>query len=93
MLALTPEAVEAIRSMIEDGDVGPGGGLRISSSGVEDGEIELEFDLAPEPAAGDEIVRDGGAAVFLDDLAADALAEKTLGVHAHGDHVHFTLDD
>jgi len=26
-------------------------------------------------------------------IVADVLAEKTLGVHAHGDHVHFTLDD
>src|SRR5258706_281054 len=35
----------------------------------------------------------GGATVFLDLTAADVLAEKTLDVHAHGDHVHFTLDD
>jgi Fe-S cluster assembly iron-binding protein IscA len=87
MLKLTTEAVGAIRSMIEDGDVGPGGGLRIS------GDSELEFDLAAEPAAGDEVVRDGDVAVFLDQAAAEALAEKTLDVHAHGDHVHFSLED
>ena len=93
MLALTAEAVEAIRAMTEDGDAGPTGGLRISASNIEDGEVELEFDVAPEPAADDEIVREGGAVVFLDQTAADVLAEKTLDVHAHGDHVHFTLDD
>ena len=93
MLSLTAEAVEAIRAMTEDGDVGPNGGLRISALNAEDGEVELEFDLAPEPSVGDEIVREGGIAVFLDLTAADVLAEKTLGAHAHGDHVHFTLDD
>ena len=93
MLALTPAAVEAIRAMIEDGDVGPDGGLRIAGSTEGDGEVELEFELAAAPAAGDEVVRDGGASVFLDQLAADALAEKTLDVHAHGDHVHFSLED
>jgi iron-sulfur cluster assembly protein len=93
MLSLTAEAVEAIRAMTEDGDVGPNGGLRISASDVENGEVELEFDVAPEPSVGDEVVREGGASVFLDQTAADVLAEKTLDVHAHGDHVHFTLDD
>jgi hypothetical protein len=38
-------------------------------------------------------VRDGDVAVFLDQAAAAALAEKTLDVHAHGDHVHFSLED
>ena len=40
-----------------------------------------------------DVLREGGASVFLDQTAADALADKTLDVHAHGDHVHFTLDD
>jgi iron-sulfur cluster assembly protein len=91
MLALTPAAVEAIRTMIDDGDPGPNGGLRISGSNEGDG--ELEFDLAAAPTAGDEVMREGGAAVFLDPAAAEALAEKTLDVHAHGDHVHFSLED
>jgi iron-sulfur cluster assembly protein len=93
MLSLTAEAVEAIRAMTEDGDVGADGGLRISAAGVEEGEVELDFDLAPKPSVGDEILREGGASVFLDQTAADVLAEKTLDVHAHGDHVHFTIDD
>jgi iron-sulfur cluster assembly protein len=93
MLALTPAAVEAIRAMIEEGDPRPNGGLRISGSNEGDGEIELEFDLVAAPTAGDEVVREGGAAVFLDPAAAEALAEKTLDVHAHGDHVHFSLED
>jgi Fe-S cluster assembly iron-binding protein IscA len=92
MLALTPAAVEAIRTMIEDGDAGPDGGLRISGSSEGDGESELEFDLAAAPVAGDEVVREGGASVFLDPAAAEALADKTLDVHAHSDHVHFSLD-
>jgi hypothetical protein len=34
-----------------------------------------------------------GARVFLDPAAAEALADQVLGVHAHGDHFHFTFDD
>jgi hypothetical protein len=31
--------------------------------------------------------------VFLDEAAAQALADKTLDVHEHGDHFHFSLED
>jgi iron-sulfur cluster assembly protein len=93
MLALTAEAIDAIRGIVEDGEVGPNGGLRISSSGEGNGETALDFELAAEPVDGDEVVRDGGAVVFLDEQAAALLADKTLDVHAHGDHFHFSLDE
>jgi iron-sulfur cluster assembly protein len=93
MLAMTDQAVEAIRSIVEDAEVGPDGGLRISGANAENGEAALEFELAPEPAAGDEVVRERGAVVFLDETAAGALADKRLDVHRHGDHFHFSLDE
>ena len=34
-----------------------------------------------------------GAKVFLDEAAAAVLADKTLDVHAHGDHFHFSLEE
>jgi Fe-S cluster assembly iron-binding protein IscA len=93
MLALTEQAVEAIRNIVEESEVGPNGGLRISGSNDGNGDAALEFELAPEPVEGDAVVREGGAVIFLDQTAADVVSGKRLDVHAHGDHFHFTLDE
>ena len=92
MLVLSDQAVEVIRGLVGESDVGPNGGLRISGSGS-NGETALDFQLAEEPEEGDEVLREGGAVVFLDETAATVLADKTLDVHAHGDHFHFSLDE
>jgi iron-sulfur cluster assembly protein len=91
VLVLTEEAQEAIRSIVEESEVGPNGGLRISRSN--DGSDEFEFELSPEPAEADEVVSKGGAVVFLDRTAAELLADKILDAHSHGDHFHFSLDE
>ena len=93
MVAMTEQAVEVIRSIVEEAEVGPNGGLRISGSNVGNGNAGFEFELAPEPAEGDKVVREAGAVVFLDETAAAVLADKTLDVHSHGDHFHFSLDE
>src|SRR4030088_3533271 len=93
MLDLTEQAVEAIRNIVEESEVGPNGGLRISGSNEGNGDAALEFELAPEPAERDAVVTKGGAVVFLDPAAADVVAGLTLDVHAHGDHFHFSLDE
>jgi iron-sulfur cluster assembly protein len=93
MVAMTEQAVEVIRSIVEEAEVGPNGGLRISGSNEGNGDTALEFELAAEPAEGDRVVREAGAVVFLDEAAAAVLADKTLDVHAHGDHFHFALDE
>ena len=83
MLQINDEAVEALRQM---------GDLRIR--GVEsDGEIELEIEEATEPMMGDETVERDGVRVFLDPVAANALEDQVLGIHAHDDHFHFSFDD
>ena len=92
MLVLTEQAIEAIRGIVGDSERGPDGGLRISAA-RDDGETALEFELATEAQAGDQVVRDGGAVVFLDETAAAVLDGKTLDVHAHGDHFHFSIED
>ncbi|HZR96363.1 MAG TPA: iron-sulfur cluster biosynthesis family protein [Gaiellaceae bacterium] len=92
MLTLTDQAVEAIRGICEDQELGPNGGLRISGSGSGNGDGELEFELADEARDGDQVLRDGGAVVFLDGTAAALLEDKTLDVHAHGDHFHFSVE-
>jgi Fe-S cluster assembly iron-binding protein IscA len=93
MLTLTDQAVEVIRKIVEESKVGPDGGLRISGTGEEDGESALEFELTEAAQDGDEAVRQDGAVVFLDETAAEVLADKRLDVHAHGDHFHFSVED
>jgi Fe-S cluster assembly iron-binding protein IscA len=83
MLQISDESVEALRQM---------GTLRIR--GVEgEGEIELEIDEATEPVADDVVVEREGVEVYLDPVAANALEDQVLGIHAHGDHFHFSFDD
>jgi Fe-S cluster assembly iron-binding protein IscA len=83
MLEISRDAVEALK------DMGP---LRITAE--EQGEeLELSIENATEAADGDVVVEQDGAQVFLDAAAAEALADQVLGVHAHGDHFHFTFDE
>ena len=83
MLQIDDEAVEALRQI---------GDLRIR--GVEsEGEIEIEIEEATEPMMGDETVERDGVRVFLDPVAANALEDQVLGIHAHDDHFHFSFDE
>lgn len=92
MLALTPEAVLAINAILEANAMPAGSGLRISAEPVQ-GEEETSFGLSleEEPLAGDSVVEEGGARVFLDPDAAELLDSSLLAVHEHGDHIHFQL--
>ena len=83
MLQIAADALDALAEL---------GAIRITGEEV-DGEVELSIDDATEPAEGDEIVEQGGARIFLDAVAADALDDQVIGVDAHGDHFHFTFDD
>jgi len=83
MLQIGDDAVDALTQI---------GSLRISAEETEDG-VELQIDDVTEPNEGDEVVEREGVRVYLDPAAADVLADQVLGVHAHGDHFHFTFDD
>lgn len=93
MLILTEQAAETIRGILTDANAGPDGGLRISGETHGNGEAALEFEVAEGPLDGDEVLHDGGATLFLDGVAAEVLADKTLDVEAHGDHFHFSLGE
>ena len=93
MLTLTEQAADAIRGMVADAELGPDAGLRISGTGGGNGDTALDFKLAEAPEEDDEVLRREGAVLFLDPTAAALLTGKTLDVHAHGDHFHFSLGD
>jgi len=93
VLELTEGAQRAIREMLEEAELGENGGLRIGSVGEPGGDVELEFDLVGNRDADDEVVEAGGARVYLDEVAAESLADMSLDVEEHGDHVHFELNE
>jgi iron-sulfur cluster assembly protein len=93
MLVVTEQEQETIRGILEDAELAGRGGLRITGANEGNGETALEFELAEGPSAGDEVVETGGATLYLDETAAAMLADKTLDVHAHGDHFHFSLEE
>jgi iron-sulfur cluster assembly protein len=93
VLRLTETAAVAIRNMMDDAEVGPEGGLRISAEhDGETGDIGLHLAFADEAEEGDQVLEEHGVTVFLDPSAADALEDKTLDAELHGDHAHFSID-
>ena len=93
MLALSDQARKVIKGIVEEGELGPQGGLRITAANESNGDTALEFELAESPVEGDEVLSEGGATVFLDEVAAAVLADKTLDVEEHGNHFHFSLGE
>jgi iron-sulfur cluster assembly protein len=92
MLVVTEQAALAIRDILAEHDLGHGGGLRIAGT-AEGDDATLEFSVAEGPEGGDAVVTEGGVSVFLDEVAAAALDDRTLDVEEHGDHVHFSLEE
>ncbi|PPK63125.1 iron-sulfur cluster biosynthesis protein [Actinokineospora auranticolor] len=87
MLAVTEAAAEAIGALTAQDGISPTGGLRFTLVTPEVDGAPLAVALAPEPAAGDQVVTaDAGAQVFLEPGAAELLSDKVLDVRAdeHG---------
>jgi len=83
MLELSDDAVREIKELTGTG------GLRFVAQDDEDGSTSFDPSLADEPEEGDVVVERDGARVFLDTAAAEKLADVTLEIESHGDHVHF----
>ena len=85
MLTLTDSAVSAIRSLTSQPDLPGETGLRIMAQGQ--GAPSFQLALAEGPVAGDQVVEEGGARVFLEAAAADVLDDKALDaqVNEQGD--------
>jgi len=92
MLVVTEAAATTIASVCEENGAGPAGGLRISGT-ASNGETALDFEVVTGAFDGDSVVREGGAVLFPDETASAVLEDKTLDVHAHGDHFHFSIDE
>lgn len=76
MLTLTESAVSAIRSLTSQREPSEESGLRIMTRG--EGESSFRLALTEGPMAGDQVVEEGGARVFLEAPVAAALDDKAL---------------
>ncbi len=79
MLSITETAAQAINSLITSSDMPEGAGLRIAAQPESDS-AGLELSVAPAPAEQDTVLKGGGATVFLEPVAAQALDDKVLDV-------------
>jgi iron-sulfur cluster assembly protein len=76
MLTLTDSAVTAIRTLTSQPELPVDTGLRIMAQ--DEGTPSFQVTLAETPVAGDQVIEEDGARVFLEANAAAALDDKAL---------------
>jgi hypothetical protein len=100
VLAITPDAAQAISGIISTSELPEGAGLRITSEVIavdagegESGETrtDLRLSLAERPQEGDQVA--GGGQVFIEPGTAWMLDDKLLDAEVSGDEVQFGLRD
>jgi iron-sulfur cluster assembly protein len=85
MLTLTDSAVSAIRRLTSQPELPVETGLRIMTQ--DEGAPSFQLALADGPVAGDQVIEEGGARVFIEAAAAAVLGDKALDaqVNEQGD--------
>ena len=93
MLALTDNAVEAVRSIVSSSDeASETSGLRMVAERAGT-QANFHLSVVALPAEDDEVVDEQGARVFLEPEAASLLDEKVLDASVEQDQVAFTIAD
>jgi len=76
MLTITDNAATVVKDLAGRATGSPAGGLRISASETDTSNFDVT--MIPAPEAEDQVVENDGAHVFLEKVAAEALADKQL---------------
>ena len=93
MLALTENAVEAVKSIVSSSDeASETSGLRMVAERAGT-QANFHLTVVPLPAEDDEVIDEQGARVFLEPEAASLLEEKVLDASVEQDQVAFTIAD
>jgi iron-sulfur cluster assembly protein len=93
LLALTDDAVEAVKNIISSSDeASETGGLRLSAERA-GAQTSLQLSVVTLPAEDDEVIQEEGARVFLEPEAAALLDDKVLDASIEQDRVEFTIAD
>jgi iron-sulfur cluster assembly protein len=90
MLMVTENAGHAIEAIVANAELPDGSGLRIDApdqplATPDRSGIPLQLEVTSQPAAQDQIVREGGAKVFIAPAAAPILDDKVLDVRVSED--------
>lgn len=91
MLAISPEAAQAITGLVSQPGVPEGAGLRMAPGASPGEPTAVELTLAEGPTPSDQVVEEQGAQVFVDSELAPALDDKVLDATVEQDGVSFTL--
>jgi iron-sulfur cluster assembly protein len=95
VLALTSDATEVIERILASPGVPSGAGIRImpGSAGGNDATpaAELQVAVAEAPGAGDDVIEEQGARVFVEDTVSGYLEDKTLDAVVVDERVQFSL--
>ena len=93
MLALTDDAVEAVRNIVSSSDELPEtGGLRVVAERAGT-QANLQLSVVALPAEDDEVIEEQGVRVFLEPEAAALLDDKVLDASMEQNQVEFTIAD
>ena len=93
MLALTDNAVEAVRDIVSSSDeASETSGLRMVAE-REGMQANFQLSVVPLPAEDDEVIDEQGARIFLEPKAASLLDDKVLDASVEQDQVAFTIAD
>ena len=93
MLALTDNAVEAVKSIVSSSDeASEASGLRMVAERAGT-RANFQLSVVPLPAEDDEVIDEQGARVFLEPEAASLLDDKVLDASLEQDQVAFTIAD
>ena len=93
LLALTDNAVEAVKSIVSSSDdASETGGLRMVAERAGT-QANFQLSVVPLPAEDDEVIEEQGVRVFLEQGAAVLLDDKVLDANVEQDQVAFTIAD
>jgi iron-sulfur cluster assembly protein len=93
LLALTDNAVEAVRDIVSSSDeTSETSGLRMVAE-REGMQANFQLSVVPLPAEDDKVIDEQGARVFLEPKAASLLDNKVLDASVEQDQVAFTIAD
>jgi iron-sulfur cluster assembly protein len=95
MITLTMEATDAIRELVGNAELPDTGGLRLD---MNDGSLNsappsLALALVESPAAGDEVIDEGGVHVYVSEQVAPLLDGKEIDARSEPGGVTFLVND
>jgi Fe-S cluster assembly iron-binding protein IscA len=94
VLALTINAAEAVKTMAEQShELTDDSGLRLRANEGEDGRVKVMAAMADGPGAGDHVVEDHGARVFVEPESVGLLDDMVLDATVAGREIQFKLTD